>query len=76
MCPTAVTVANLVSTERPLLEQELDDRIKVLEDTFLQGSAFGSPGPNARSMQALNARMERLEQIVRSDSSIESMAQV
>ncbi|GFR47563.1 hypothetical protein Agub_g9288 [Astrephomene gubernaculifera] len=60
--------------DRPLTTKDLDDRIRVLEDAILQSSSYGSPGPN-RSVQALTARMERLEQIVRSDSSIESMAQ-
>lgn len=43
---------------------------------FNGNSAYASPGPNSRSMQALSARMERLEHIVRAENSIEAMAQV
>ncbi len=49
------------------------DRVKMLEDT-MRSSSFGQYG--SRSMQTMLARMERLEQIVRAENSIEAMAQV
>lgn len=58
--------------------QDLDERVRVIEENFLQGSMSFSPamGGTSKALASLAARLDRLEQIVRADSSIESMAQV
>ncbi|KAG2450029.1 hypothetical protein HYH02_000133 [Chlamydomonas schloesseri] len=68
--------AHVTFSDRPLNLKDLDDRLRSLEEAMFNGNMPSpSPGPSSRSVQALNARMERLEHIVRAENSIEAMAQ-